>query len=336
MIYCDRTPKEYKKYTQEQIDRADQTDLYELAKYRGYEVRDKSHKLAEIRHQGGLDINRNKNTWYCHSAQTGGGPIQLLIYMEGLSWLEAVQNILNEEGAYEVFIPNQEQDREKETKENFQLPEKNTTYKHVFAYLVKTRKIHPDIVNEFVKNKLLYENDKKSCMFVGKDTEGKPRYAAIRGTNTVGTSFKGEAAQSDKRYGFARPGKNGVLTIFEAPIDVLSYMTIYKIHGLEKMIQDEHLLSLGGVSDIALEQYLYDHPEVTKIKMGLDQDEAGIEGCNKIAEKYADRYAVERIHMKEKDFNEVLIQDINRILAKQEIKRMQEQQLEQEELEAAI
>lgn len=97
------------------------------------------------------------------------------------------------------------------------------------------------------------------------DKDNVPRYAAIRGTNTQGNAFKGEASQSDKRFSFFRVGSNHILTVVEAPIDLLSYMTIYKIHGLEKMIEHEHLLSLGGVSDIALEQYLFDHPEVTHI-----------------------------------------------------------------------
>lgn len=314
----------YKRYTDEQIERANQTNIYELAKYRGYEVRDKSPKLAEIRYQGGLDLDRNNNKWYCHSTRKGGGPIQLVMYMEQCSWLEAVQDILNEEGA-EVFHP---VIQEEKTRKDFNLPNKNTTYRHMFAYLVKTRMIHPDIVNTFVKEHLIYENDKKSCVFVGMDRDKKPRYAAIRGTNTIGNSFKGEASGSDKRFGFARAGSNNILTIMEAPIDLLSYMTIYKIYRREKMIEKDHLLSLGGVSDVALEQYLYDHPEITEIKLGLDNDKAGNEACQKIYEKYSSQYQVTRIGMKGKDMNEILKEDIKRVLAMQEQERMHQEELE--------
>lgn len=322
------TPTEsYKRYTDEQIEQANQTNIYELAKYRGYEVRDKSPKLAEIRYQGGLDLDRNNNKWYCYSARKGGGPIQLVMYMEQCSWLEAVQNILNEEGAIEVFRP---VTQEEKTRKDFKLPNKNTTYRHMFAYLVKTRMIHPDIVNAFVKEHLIYENDKKSCIFVGKDRENIPRYAAVRGTNTIGNAFKGEVTGSDKKFGFARAGSNNILTIMEAPIDLLSYMTIYKTHGREKLIEKDHLLSLGGVSDVALEQYLYDHPEITEIKLGLDNDKAGNEACQKIYEKYSSQYKIRRIKMNQKDMNEVLKKDIERMVARAQKVRQEESVLEPE------
>lgn len=317
----------YKRYSDEQIDRVNTINIYDLAKQRGYVVRDKNSKIAEIRGQGGLDIDKIRNRWYCHSTKVGGGPIQLLEYMEAYQWIDAVKELLNEDGHYSIYTPSA--DIKEISKENFKLPEKNNNYRHIFAYLVKTRKIHPAIVNDFVKKKLLYENTKKSCVFVGQDKYGVARYANIRSTNTYGNSFKGEASLSDKRFGFARVGNGQVLTIMEAPIDLLSYMTIYKIHGLEKMIENEHLLSLGGVSDNALKQYLYDHPQITKIKLGLDNDEVGNEACIKIIQDYSNEYKIERIHMKGKDFNDTLIQDINQILLKKTINQMQKLQIEE-------
>lgn len=320
----------YKKYSEEQMNKANCTDIYELAKYRGYEVRDKNSRLAEIRHQSGLDIDRVRNRWYCHGAHKGGGPIQLVMFMENLSWHESIQNILNEDGEIPVYQP-KVYEEEKQVKD-FKLPLKNSTYKHIFAYLVKSRCIHPSIVNEFVKKKFIYENDKGSCIFVGCDKDNIPRYAAIRGTNTQGNAFKGEASQSDKRFSFSRVGSNQILTVVEAPIDLLSYMTIYKIHGLEKMIEHEHLLSLGGVSDIALEQYLFDHPEVTHIQLALDNDVAGNEGCKKIFEKYSSVYKIKRIQMKEKDMNEVLKKDLERMI----MTRQENEMMNQEEAELEI
>lgn len=319
--------RNYRRYTDEQVDRANCANIYELAKYRGYEVRDKSPRLAEIRHQSGLDLDRVHNKWYCHGARQGGGPIQLLMYMENFTWLEAVQNILNEDGEIEVFQP-REEIREEKTKKDFKLPDKNNTYKHIFAYLVKSRFIHPAIVNTFVKEHLLYENDKKSCVFVGMDKNKVARYAAIRGTNTIGNVFKGEASGSNKSFGFCREGSNNILTVVEAPIDLLSYMTIYKLHGLENMIAKEHLLSLGCTADNALEQYLFDHPEVDTIQLGLDNDAAGNDGCQKIFEKYSPNYHIKRIHMKEKDFNEVLEADMKRMAKKQleQIKTCEEEE----------
>nr|WP_243167783.1 DUF3991 and TOPRIM domain-containing protein [Anaerocolumna cellulosilytica] len=194
----------------------------------------------------------------------------------------------------------------------------------MFAYLIKSRLIHPDIVNDFVEKKLLYENNKKSCVFVGVDKESKPRYANIRSTNTIGNSFKGDASLSDKRFGFAKAATGNTLTIVEAPIDLLSYMTIYKIHGLSHMIENEHILSLGGVSDVALFQYLKDHPEIEVIRMGLDNDEVGNKACEEIFKKYSVAYEVQRITFQQKDFNEVLKADIQKLNQKREMEKAQE------------
>ena len=46
------------------------------------------------------------------------------------------------------------------------LPEKNDTYKHLFAYLIKARNIDKDIVAEFVDKKMIYEDRNKNCVFV--------------------------------------------------------------------------------------------------------------------------------------------------------------------------
>lgn len=59
---------------------------------------------------------------------------------------------------------------------------------------------------------------------MGRDREGKHRYAALRGT---GTDFIGDAGGSDKNYSFSIPaeGKSTTVHLFEAAIDLLSYAT---------------------------------------------------------------------------------------------------------------
>jgi hypothetical protein len=143
----------------------------------------------------------------------------------------------------------------------------------------------------------------------------------------MGEPFKGEASGSDKRYGFAKVGTNDKLTIVEAPIDLLSYMSIYHYHGLSHLIKDDHILSLGGVSDMSLKQYLQDHPEVKSIQLGLDNDKAGNEACNSIYKNYSDKYQIKRISFQQKDFNEVLKADLVALNLKR-AKQMQELQEE--------
>ena len=304
------------RYSDEDIEKANKISIIDWANQQGYSIKD-DRRWAEIRGQGGLTIDKVNNRWYCHSEKIGGGPIQLVMHLQNVTWPEAVCDLIMKKADYQVIIDKQV--IPDQSKDNFKLPEKNDTYKHLYAYLVKSRKIHPDIINEFVKKKLIYENTKKSCVFVGITKDGIPKYANIRSTNTVGEPFKGEAALSDKRFGFSRPGTNNVLTIMEAPIDLLSYMTIFKNHNLSHLIENDHLLSLGGVNDIALIQYLEDHPEISKIKLGLDNDKTGNEACERIFHQYSRQYAIERIQIREKDFNETLIKDIEKQQLKQAI-----------------
>lgn len=300
-------PANYQIYNDEDIAKANAVSIPDLARSKGYNVKDVNQRWAEVKGQGGLSIDKAGNRWYCHSTRKGGGPIQLVMYLDGSSWQEAMSELLNGESSYSRYVPSKELIVEKK---DFVLPEKNNTYRHIFAYLGQTRKIHQEVIKEFVDKKLLYENNKKSCVFVGIDKEGNQKYACIRSTNTNGASFKGEASGSDKRFGFAKIGSNDRLTIVEAPIDLLSYMSIYHYHGLGYKIQNDHILSLGGVSDVALKQYLMDHPEIKQIQMGLDNDTAGNEACNDIFKQYSSKYKIKRISFKEKDFNEVLKADL--------------------------
>jgi hypothetical protein len=322
-------------FTDRDIEEANSINVLDLARKMGYEVKD-DHRLkwARVKDQGGLTIDKDKNRWYCHNTKQGGGPIQLVMYMQGLKWKEAVVELLGNSVLYSKHL--NDYSIPEPSKADFKPPEKNSTYKHMFAYLVKSRKIHPDVVNYFVKKKLIYENTKQSCVFVGTNKEGEPKYANIRSTNTVGNAFKGDASLSDKRFGFAKGGTDNVLVVTEAPIDLLSYMSIFKNHGLYHMIENNHLLSLGGVSDTALIQYLEDHPEINKIKLALDNDAAGNEACKLIYQRLSSSYSIERIQMKGKDMNDTLIQDLENQKIKEKMNQLQASTVNhEEELEPA-
>lgn len=307
----------YKRYTNEQINKANRIDIVELAKMRGYSIIKKRDELR-IPDMGGLVLDKKRNQWFWFAGEKGGGPIQFLMEFEKMNWKEAVEALLNQEGEIHVVNPDRNEKLKKE-KKPFMLPEANHSYRHVFAYLVKTRYIHPEIVQEFVNAKLLYEDKRHNCVFIGRDKEGNEKYATMRGTYTDGNPFKGEAFGSNKRYGFSRQGKGKVLFVAEAPIDILSYLSIHKIHNRMELVEDEHLLALGCTADNALEQYLLDHPEVTDIKLGLDNDEAGNDGCAKIYEKFGGKYEIKRIKLREKDMNEVLKKDMQKIIEAKEV-----------------
>ena len=64
-------------------------------------------------------------------------------------------------------------------------------------------------------------------MFVGYDAEGTPRYCSMRAARE-NSSFKMDATGSDKSYPFFHEGKTDLLIVTEAPIDLMSYLTLHR------------------------------------------------------------------------------------------------------------
>lgn len=183
------------------------------------------------------------------------------------------------------------------------LPEKAEKYSRLYAYLINTRKIDKDVINYFVKEKMLYqEKEHGNAVFVGYDKDKVPKYAAMRGTNTYKT-FKGDLENSDKSYGFSKAGISRKIIVFESPIDLMSYMTLQKIIGNDDA--HHHLLSLGGTAHVALDRYLKENDSIDTIRLCLDNDNAGYKGTKSIAEAYKD-YKIEYEIYSAKDFNEYL------------------------------
>jgi hypothetical protein len=114
-------------------------------------------------------------------------------------------------------------------------------------------------------------------VFVGRDENGKARFAAMRGT--MG-DFKRDANGSDKRFGFCMPPDNPesvTVTVFESPIDCLSHKVIEPDF-------DGWRLSLGGTSLSALTNFIERHSGTKKIIAATDNDEAGEQSAARILE----------------------------------------------------
>ena len=147
------------------------------------------------------------------------------------------------------------------------------------------RGIDYSLIQECIAEGIIYEGKKyHNAVFVGKDTGGTPKYAALR--STIGSSFKGDASGSDKRYSFRLLAREPCVSVhlFEAAIDLLSYATYLKCEG--KDYRRENLLSLSGVYQpkkeikdskipIALSTYLRENSQIKTIILHLDNDKTG-------------------------------------------------------------
>lgn len=294
--------RKLRRFTEEQIAQANDINLIAYAESRGFDVKKISPRSYKIPGYGGLYINAEGNKWNCFSKGAGGGTIQFVMEMEGKSWVESIKQLLDISYDELPYIPPPA--KEIEIKGDMILPKKNDTFKHVFAYLIKTRKLDKDVVSQFIKDKKIYEDTYNNCVFVGFDEEKTPKFASVRGTNT-NKKFRGDIENSDKGYPFCLEGKSDTLLIFEAAIDLMSYLTLLKLHGITKF--NHHMISMGGTSYIPIEKYLERYPEITNITLCLDSDDEGKLFSQKIKEKFADDYKICRHMAKGKDFNEELI-----------------------------
>ena len=164
------------------------------------------------------------------------------------------------------------------------LPPKHRDCNRVMQYLFG-RGIDYQLIQECIADGTIYESaDYHNAVFVGKDKNGTPKYAALR--STLGSTFKQDASGSDKRYSFRLLAKEPINTVhlFEAAIDLLSYATYLKCEG--KDYRTQNLLSLSGVYQpkkelseskvpIALSTYLKENPQIKTVVLHLDNDKTG-------------------------------------------------------------
>ena len=184
----------------------------------------------------------------------------------------------------------------------FTLPPVNSHMRRVYAYLVKHRNISRDVVAHFARKKLLYEDAKyHNAVFVGTDETGVPRHAHKRSTNSSGKAFRLNVEGCDPRYTFHHMGTDGSLYVFEAPIDMLSYITLHPADW-----QRHSYVACCGTSIQPVEKMLERLPQLDTVLLCLDNDEAGHAASQRMKTQLEENYTVERLSPERKDWNDDL------------------------------
>ena len=277
-------------YTQEQIDRANQADLVSFLQSQGEQLTRAGQEYRWKRHDS-LTIRGNK--WYRHSQSKGGAPIDFVMEFFGKSFTEAVELLTGEKGAAPP------PDRPSPASfSDFRLPPRNPDNRIVRNYLTAVRRIDEDVSGFFFSTGDIYEEAAHhNAVFVGRDEDGVPRYAHQRGT---ARNFRLDVKGSDKAFNFCYRGEGERLFVFEAPIDLLSFLCLFK-----KDWQKQSYLALGGVGDKALMRFLSDRPNIKTVYLCLDSDQAGNDACSRLVELMPEGLTVHRLIPLFKDWNEV-------------------------------
>ena len=277
-------------YTQAQIDKANAVNLEKFLRAQG-ETLVRSGKEYRWKAHDSLTVCGNK--WFRHSQSKGGLPVDFVMEFYGKSFPEAVQMLTGEPGEAQP-------EADSAPSPAFRLPLRNVTNANILNYLTQERKLSPSLVNFFIAAGDIYEDAAHhNVVFVGRDADGHPRYASSRG---IHEKFRQDAAGAEKAFGFAHRGTDKQLLVFEAPIDLLSFIELFP-----KNWQQHSYLSLGGVSGKALRQFLSERSDVERVFLCLDADKAGEDACKRLAALLPDTVSVTRIQPCMKDWNDVLV-----------------------------
>ena len=289
-------PTGYIHFTDEQKEQARRTDLAELLRSQGETVK-RSGKEYEWR-DGSAKVTIRGNLWFHQYDREGGDAIDFVRRFYNKTYPEAMEYLLGGCGGTLIVSP----PIVKEPK-LFELPPKNDNMRRVCAYLINHRGINKDVVYAFAHRGMIYESaDYHNAVFVGYDASGVPRHAHKRGSGQT-SSYKGNVDSSLPEYSFHWKGTSDRLYLFEAPIDMLSFISLHTVHW-----KTHSYAAACGVSDHVLWQMMKDNPKIQKVYLCLDNDEPGQTAAKRISDKLFTKGVQHEILVPiHKDWNEDLL-----------------------------
>ena len=290
----------YIPFTDEQKEKARRTDLAGLLRSQGETLRKSGSEFEWL--DGSQKVTIRGNLWFHQYEQVGGDSIDFVRKFYHKSYPEAMKYLLGQSGGMLSVMP-----PARKVMPKFELPPANDNMRRVFAYLLNRRGIDKDVLYAFVHKKMIYESAQyHNVVFRGFDKDGIPRHANKRGTSSSST-YKGNAVGSVPEYSFHWNGKSDRLYLFEAPIDMLSFISLYhkslafsaesgkggytagNLPDCTKFgrctWRDHSYAAACSVSDKVLFQCLHDNPNIRNVSICFDSDEPGQLAAQRITAK---------------------------------------------------
>lgn len=259
-------------YTKEQIDEVVNIDLYEYA-LNNLDVK-KEGNWARLKSNKSVCFRRGSSRYMDFSKQGKAGSgnlIDLLTTYYGETFLSVMKNNLGD-------MTSEYKKSEIKHISDFCIPTADDSNKETIAYLVKTRGIPKEVVEKFIKEKLIYQTKVvfgkrkyKNCVFLNKEKN----YYEVHGTFSFGASFHGNGRKEiDSYWSFQIGTEIENVFICESAIDAISLAVIRGQHSDNGLY-----VSIGGVTNYRTIERLIEKYG-SKCVMAVDNDRAG-EECRK-------------------------------------------------------
>ena len=278
-------------YTEFQISAANHVDIAAFLMSRGEKLSRRGNQYLWEKNQVWI----HGHEWYSHYESKGGHAVSFVMRYFGLSFQDSVAELI---GGSAISSVQSDMFIAKEMK-SLVLPQRSETTSRLLCYLTEERFIAREVVEYFINAKTLYEDAKyHNCVFVGLDEDAVPRHCHIRSTSG---NYKRTVAGSQAEYSFHHNGESEWIFVFEAPIDMLAFITLHR-KGWKK----HSYVALCSVFERALIHRLDVNPRLRKVVLCLDNDNAGISACERIKsilrnKGYSD---IRIIHSINKDWDE--------------------------------
>ncbi len=274
--------KDFKRYTAKQIEQANNADIADYVQAR-FQC-ERTGKEIHIKGYGGLYVKPETNEFFRHSENIGGkGLLEFCKKILNMPFIEAMRECVGEAAEIKQFTPKAPAEPQEE--KEFVMPEKsNSGYKNIYAYLINTRSISPDTVREFTNKGLVYptisegtskttgkEYKKLNVVFLHKNEKGEPCGADLQGIDSnPDYRFKGCIPRDESDRGFVydkgSPEKIDTVYLFEAPIDLMSFVELHP------EIENAKFVALSGLKPPLVEPYINSDLKVVSC---VDNDIAG-------------------------------------------------------------
>lgn len=329
-------------FTKEQLVKAQSyVNALEYAQQQGYEMIRENHWYRMKDHDSLVFYPDGKFIW--NSRGVSGGVLNFMIYYENKTMVDAVLTLAGDE-AFLRSRPTTQKPIQKlptpvttapatKTAEDppkvFRLPSKDENNRKIFYYLCRIRGLEKQVVQEMIRQGLLYQSgyqrptDKKvltNVTFVYRDPEGKAVGAFQRGMiDKEGIPpYKRDVSGTDKSWGWLLQGAGtpDTVAVFEGAIDAASEASLSAMKDGDVWKSIDRL-SMEGISGKGLwidplKNYLQTRTRIRKVMLMYDADSAGRAAAAATVKWLQTEYPQLEVESREtpfgKDWNEVLTQ----------------------------
>lgn len=226
-----------------------------------------------------------------------GNAVDFCIRVLNMSFGEAIKALTKHDERVQSTKPMAKEEKQEQP---LVMPERAENNRRVFAYLNRTRGIPIPMIQELIKEKLLYQDKKGNAIFVCRDKSGEVRGAMIRGTLTD-KSFKQRMGSGLFPFVWGAAAGKTTMTLTEAPIEALSLATLHP------EIRQTILVSLGGIDFMSSVEKLLEQYPIKRLILSFNNDEPGREAIQRFTQRFGQQVEVKAFLPSAADWNEQLL-----------------------------